>query len=90
MGVGGRGKWVIGIEEGTCWDEHWVSDGNQFDNKLYLIYIKKKDFVTAGCDLQGRGNREDACRTSGRDMCGQWLLPFPEGTGEEEQVCRGR
>ena len=19
-----RGKWVMGIEEGTCWDEHWV------------------------------------------------------------------
>ena len=22
--VGERGKWVTGIEEGTCWDEHWV------------------------------------------------------------------
>ena len=21
----GREKWVMGIEEGTCWDEHWVS-----------------------------------------------------------------
>ena len=30
-----RGKWVMGIEEGTCWDEHWVWYGNQFDNKLY-------------------------------------------------------
>ena len=29
--------WVMGIEEGTCWDEHWVSYGNQLDNKLYLI-----------------------------------------------------
>ena len=19
------GEWVMGIEEGTCWDEHWVS-----------------------------------------------------------------
>ena len=19
-----REKWVMGIEEGTCWDEHWV------------------------------------------------------------------
>ena len=18
------GKWVMGIKEGTCWDEHWV------------------------------------------------------------------
>ena len=23
-GVGERGKWMVGIEEGTCWDEHWV------------------------------------------------------------------
>ena len=23
-GGGGRGKWVMGIEEGTCWDGHWV------------------------------------------------------------------
>ena len=24
VGVGGQVKWVMGIEEGTCWDEHWV------------------------------------------------------------------
>ena len=24
VGIGGRGKWVTGIEKGTCWDEHWV------------------------------------------------------------------
>ena len=29
----------MGIEEGTCWDEHWVLCGNQFDNKFH---IKKK------------------------------------------------
>lgn len=23
--MGGRVKWVMGIREGTCWDEHWVS-----------------------------------------------------------------
>ena len=22
--MGERGKWVMGTEEGTCWDEHWV------------------------------------------------------------------
>ena len=38
--MGERGKWVVGIEEGTCWDEHWVLYGNQFVNKLYL---KKKE-----------------------------------------------
>ena len=44
MGGGdrGRGKWVMGIEEGTCWDEHWVLYGNQFDNKFNIKKIKKK------------------------------------------------
>ena len=37
---GGRGKWVMGIEEGTFWDEHWVLYGNQFDNKFYIKKIK--------------------------------------------------
>ena len=36
-GVGGRGGWVMGIEEGTFWDEHWVLYGNQFDNKLHIL-----------------------------------------------------
>ena len=35
-GVGEGAKWVMGIEEGTCWDEHWVLYGNQFDNKLHI------------------------------------------------------
>ena len=26
---------MMGIEEGTCWDEHWVLYGNQFDNKFH-------------------------------------------------------
>ena len=30
----------MGIEEGTCWDEHWVLYGNQFDNKFHK---KKKE-----------------------------------------------
>ena len=34
----------MGIEEGTCWDEHWVLYGNQFDNKLYYKKKKKKEF----------------------------------------------
>ena len=27
-GAGERGKWVMGIEEGTCGDEHWVLYGS--------------------------------------------------------------
>ena len=41
LGVGERGKWVMGIKEGTCWDEQWVLYVSQFDNKLYL---EKHDF----------------------------------------------
>ena len=35
MGGGGRGKWVMGIEEGTGWDEPWVLYGNRFDNQFH-------------------------------------------------------
>ena len=35
-GLGERGKWVMGTEEGACWDEHRVLYGNQLDNKLYF------------------------------------------------------
>ena len=44
--MGGRGKWVMGIEEGTCWDEHWVLYGNQFDNKFHILERKKKEITT--------------------------------------------
>ena len=40
--VGGRGAWVMGIEEGTCWDEYWVLYGHQLDNKFH---IKKKQLL---------------------------------------------
>ena len=31
----------MGIEEGTCWDEHWVLYGNQFDNKFHIKNINE-------------------------------------------------
>ena len=36
------GGWVMGIEEGTFWDEHWVLYGNQFDKKLRILKNIKK------------------------------------------------
>ena len=33
---GGREGKVMAIEEGTCWDEHWVLYGNQFDKKFHI------------------------------------------------------
>ena len=46
-GMGERGKWVMGIEEGTCWDEYWVlyvSDESwestpQTKSTLYTLYV---------------------------------------------------
>ena len=35
----------MGMEEGTCWDEHWVLYGNQSDNKFH---IKKKKEIAYG------------------------------------------
>ena len=41
---GEMGKLVMGIEEGTCWDEHWVlygSDESTLEAKstLYTVYV---------------------------------------------------
>ena len=45
----------MGIKEGTCWDEHWVLYGNQFDNKFHIK--KQKEYkgvpgvsVSKACD----------------------------------------
>ena len=43
----GGGKWVMGTEEGTCWDEHWVlyiSDESwestpETKGTLYTMYV---------------------------------------------------
>ena len=32
---------MMGIEEGTFWDEHWVLYGNQFVNKFHIKKKKK-------------------------------------------------
>ena len=41
MGGGRERRVVMGIEEGTFWDEHWVLYGNKFDNKFHIL--KKKE-----------------------------------------------
>ena len=45
--MGEQGQWVMGTEEGTCWDEHWVfyvSDGScestpEAKSTLYTLYV---------------------------------------------------
>ena len=49
LGSRERGVWVMGTEEGTCWDEHWVLYGNQFDNKLHILKEKKKSLLWSAC-----------------------------------------
>ena len=51
MGVGERGKWVMGIKGGTRWDEHWAlyeSDELQestpkVKSTLYTLYVSQFD-----------------------------------------------
>ena len=46
-----RGKWVMGIEEGTCWDEHWMLHGSdesqesipQAKSTFYTLYVSQLD-----------------------------------------------
>ena len=46
-----EGKWVTGIEESICWDEHWVlyvSDESwesipEAKGMLYTLYVNKLD-----------------------------------------------
>ena len=46
-GAGERGKWEMGIEEGTCWDEHWVlgvrddswESTPEAKSTLYSLYV---------------------------------------------------
>ena len=42
---------MIGIEEGTFWDEHWVLYGNQFDNKFHKTNKKKISEAKVSYDL---------------------------------------
>ena len=50
-GRGRRGKWVMGTEEGTCWDEYWVlyaSDESQKStpktkSTLNTMYVSQLD-----------------------------------------------
>ena len=49
--MGGRAGWVMGIEEGTFWDEHWVLYGNQFDSKFHILKNKNKKKEEKTCVL---------------------------------------
>ena len=41
--IKGVGREKMGIEEGTCWDEHWKLYVSQFDNKSYFKKRKEKN-----------------------------------------------
>ena len=49
--VGERGKWVMDIEEGTWWDEHWVlyvsdepwESTPTTKSTLYTLYVSQFD-----------------------------------------------
>ena len=74
-----RGGWVMGIEEGTFWDEHWVLYGNQFDNKLH---IKKKKREREGGRQTIRDTllkTENKLRLMGVGRRGKYVMGIEEG-----------
>ena len=64
--VGEKGKWVVGIEEGTCWDEPWVlsiSDEPQEStpktkSTLYTLYVSQVDNKFYSKQMETRGWRK--------------------------------
>ena len=46
---------MMGIEEGTFWDEHWVLYGNQFDNKFHILKKKERLFIIDSISLTDVG-----------------------------------
>ena len=50
-GGGKGGKWMMGTEEGTCWDEHWVlyvsnkswESTLKTKSTLYTLYVSQLD-----------------------------------------------
>ena len=49
-GLGKRAKWVMGMEGGTCWDEHWVLYGSDepwesTQNQEHSLHTDRKSVV---------------------------------------------
>ena len=53
----------MGIEEGTCWEEHWVLYGNQFDNKFHIKKINVVSVKDPGFKAATQGGAGIACQT---------------------------
>ena len=68
--VGEWGNWVMGIKEGTWWDEHWVLYVGKLNlNKKYKIYIKKNvGFFPMHRDVKTLNNNH-ICKTLSLCLC---------------------
>ena len=82
MGGGEGGKWVMGIEEGTCRDEHWVLYGNQFDNKFHIKKKKKHGSRKFEALSSYPSQKQNDRRFQTDGEAGRWLAPLGVWTPE--------
>ena len=47
-----------GTEEGTCWDEHWMLYGNEFDNKFHIKKTKLEDSSFSNLKFTAKHNNK--------------------------------
>ena len=70
----------MGIEEGTCWDEHWVLYGNQFDNKFHINFFSVYSFLKENASRGGAENERDTESEAGSRL---WAVSTEPSTGLE-------
>ena len=73
--MGGWAKWVMGIKEGTCWDEHWVlhvSDEslNSIPEIIITLYVNQLGLNT----IKTKQNKTINLKCLRHQGCGNLLL----------------
>ena len=63
---------MMGIEEGTCWGEHWVLYGRQFDNKFRIKTKTKKQHTCAPEGGRQNTNTQTPVRIQELEMLGEF------------------
>ena len=61
----------MGIEDGTCWDEHWVLYGNQLDKKFHVKKKKHLEVQKNWVKLNFMKHQGEPCEEESSRLVGQ-------------------
>ena len=96
--AGGQGKWVMGIEEGTCRDEPWVlyvSDESRVStpeakSTLYALYVSYLDNKLYFKKERKKGTETlvSRCAPSGERRLEGRLVPRPDASWPPFHPCK--